>query len=249
METRILEEIGLTKGEIKVYYALLELGSTTTGPLAKKAEISPSKVYPILSKLVEKGLAGHITKGKTKYFEAASPQKLLGFLEEKKSLINEQEKVIKKLIPQLSKKGKAETKAFLYEGISSIKNMYNEIYSTLKKGDEYIAYGITGSKSLRKAHAFFQDWQVKRGKKGIRAKIVYEYDARDIALERVKAPLTDIRIMPRHFKTPAGINIYNNKVAIVLWIENPLLIIIEGEEGAASFHEYFKLIWPIARQI
>ena len=36
IETKILEEIGLTKSEIKVYLALLKLGSSTKKNIVKK---------------------------------------------------------------------------------------------------------------------------------------------------------------------------------------------------------------------
>ena len=40
MNLEILETIGLTKAEIKVYSALLELGSSTTGPIVEKSGAS-----------------------------------------------------------------------------------------------------------------------------------------------------------------------------------------------------------------
>lgn len=55
MALEVLEELGLTKSEIKVYLALLELGQSTTGPVVDKAEIASSKIYEILEKLVNKG--------------------------------------------------------------------------------------------------------------------------------------------------------------------------------------------------
>jgi len=42
MDTKILEDIGLTHGEIKVYITLLELGSSTAGAILKKAKIQNS---------------------------------------------------------------------------------------------------------------------------------------------------------------------------------------------------------------
>ena len=39
-EVNLLEEIGLSEGEVKVYLSLLGLGSTKTGPLAARAGVS-----------------------------------------------------------------------------------------------------------------------------------------------------------------------------------------------------------------
>ena len=53
MDTKILTDIGLTQGEIKVYLALLKLGKSSTGPIANEAQISRSKLYSILDKLAK----------------------------------------------------------------------------------------------------------------------------------------------------------------------------------------------------
>jgi len=50
MYEELLTEIGLTKSEIAVYFALLELGSSTTGPIIKKAEICQGNILLFLSK-------------------------------------------------------------------------------------------------------------------------------------------------------------------------------------------------------
>ena len=66
MEFNALKDAGLTDGEAKVYLALLELGSSTTGPIIHKSKIAKSIVYQILEKLMQKGLVSYVTKEKTK---------------------------------------------------------------------------------------------------------------------------------------------------------------------------------------
>ena len=52
-----LEQIGFTKSEIKIYLALLKLGSSTTGPIITESKTANSKIYEVLEKLIEKGLS------------------------------------------------------------------------------------------------------------------------------------------------------------------------------------------------
>ena len=68
MDSKILQDIGLSEGESKVYFALLKLGETKTGELSKQAGVSSSKVYKILDRLERKGMVGHVLKGEVKYF-------------------------------------------------------------------------------------------------------------------------------------------------------------------------------------
>ena len=68
MNTEVLERIGFTKGEAKVYFALLELGESTIGPISKKSNVTVSKTYPILDKLTQKGLVTRVIKFKKNHF-------------------------------------------------------------------------------------------------------------------------------------------------------------------------------------
>ena len=53
MDETLLEKLGLTKGEIKVYLALNKLGESSIGPIGKESKVSKSKMYDILDKLIE----------------------------------------------------------------------------------------------------------------------------------------------------------------------------------------------------
>lgn len=111
METEILEEIGLTKGEIKVYLALLELGESSAGPIKKKAKLQNSVVHLCLGNLIEKGLVSYVEKGKRRFYTATEPEKLLGFLDEKRRRLQE-------ALPELIRKQKEQAKyrVNIYEG-------------------------------------------------------------------------------------------------------------------------------------
>ena len=80
MNKEILEQIGLTKGEIKAYLALLQLGSCTTGPLEARSGVSRSKLYVILEKLEKKGFASHMDKGGVRYFQPVEPSKISDYI-------------------------------------------------------------------------------------------------------------------------------------------------------------------------
>ena len=51
MDTKILEQAGFTKGEIRVYLALLELSETTTGNIIKNLKLQGLKYMKYLRNL------------------------------------------------------------------------------------------------------------------------------------------------------------------------------------------------------
>src|SRR3989338_7547002 len=101
MNEELLQKIGLNKSEVKVYLNLLELGSSTTGPIMDKAKVSSSKIYGILERLIEKGLVSFIIKSKTKYYQASSPEAIFDYINEKEEEMEKQKEQIKKIIPEL----------------------------------------------------------------------------------------------------------------------------------------------------
>ena len=142
---KILEEIGLTPGEARVYLALLELGFSTVSPISKKAKVSISKIYTLLEGLIRKGLVSSIAKNKVKHFKASNPERIIDFLEEKKKKIEEEEKEVKKKLPELKGKfTKAEKRpvAEVYEGIKGIKTFFEEMLLEVKEGDMIYVLGI-----------------------------------------------------------------------------------------------------------
>ena len=67
-----LTKLGLTLNEAKVYFALLELGSTNAGEIIKKTKLHRNIVYDKLDKLIEKGLVSFVTIKNIKQFEVTS---------------------------------------------------------------------------------------------------------------------------------------------------------------------------------
>lgn len=87
-----LIDVGLTNSESKVYFYLLKKKNFTATEISKLAQVPQSKVYDVLSKLVQKGLCTE-TLGKVKKYSPVNPK--VGFdnlfkeLEEKKKRVSD----------------------------------------------------------------------------------------------------------------------------------------------------------------
>ena len=65
MDNSILEDLGLTGAEIKVFISLLELGSSTAGKVVEKSGLQNAVVHRAFHSLAEKGLLnGHLSSEK-----------------------------------------------------------------------------------------------------------------------------------------------------------------------------------------
>ena len=251
MDATYLEKIGLTRGETTVYIALLKLGSTTAGPLVTKAKLQRSAVYFCLESLTEKGLVSHIIKNNVKHFEAASPERLLDYLDKKTNSIENQKIKVRSMIPLLysyTQDKEKRSQAKLFEGWNGIKSAIDDVLKYASKNDDYLIFNVSADPEIKDRFIrFVQKFHQKRIEKKIPAKIIVGQEYKDtIGKEREKEPKTQVRYLKNGLSTPAAVNVYANKVLIVTWTQNPTAVLIENEDTANSFREYFKIMWQTA---
>lgn len=245
MELITLKEAGLTDGEIKVYMALLELGSTTTGPIVEKSGIAKSIVYIILEKLMQKGLTSFITKERRKYFQAAEPTKILQFIDEREQKLIENKRRVEELLPELLLKQKTieHNEANFYIGFKGIRTAHEHYLQRLKKGEEYCYLGVPAFQP-KEQHLYWQKDHLKRIKAGLTCRILFNRDTdRKILENRSKYKGADSRYMPADLKTPACFMMYKDTTVIVLQSPKAMAVEIINQQITDSFMEYFEAFW------
>ncbi len=248
MDERLLQDIGLTNGESKVYLALLNLGETKTGELAKKSQVSSSKIYKILDRLEKKGIVGHVLKGKIKYFSATNPKRIIDYIEEKEKILESKKQEIKKIIPEIEKilnNSENKSQAVIYEGFKGVTNLFRNILDDLKKGEEYFVLGATYGE-VKGLRDFFQNYHLKRNEKGIKLKMLANLEVKE-NIEPSTKKNAEIKYLPQYLATKMEIVFYKNKSFIVIWTENPTAFLIQNTESTKSFKSYFDALWKIAK--
>lgn len=249
MNTEILESVGFTKGEIKVYLSLLELGETTTGAIIKKSKITGSKVYEILDKLIEKGLVSYIIKEKTKYFQSSSPKRLLDYINKKENEINEQKKEIENVIPSLESIQKSKQKlqsSHIFEGYEGIKTVFNLILESLKPNEEYYAFSLGEELKNKNVVLFLKNYHQKRINKKIKVKIIANTNERPLFKELSK--LKDLEIKYHLNPVPLGVFIFKDYIATFTIKEKPTCFLIKSEQIANSYKNFFINLWKISKK-
>ena len=247
MEIGILRKIGLTDNEIKVYLALLEVGSSSTGGIVKKSHLHSSRVYECLGKLQIKGLVSYVIKSNRKYFEAANPERLIDYLEEKQKQIGKEKIEVKKIIPELVSKQKSTKsiqEANIYSGYKGIRSLLNNLLQDLKEGGEYYVFGAEGGmKDI--LGAYFTLYQKQKAKFKIKSKVIFGDNARKTEL--LGEYKGDARFVSSEFSSPTDTFIYNDKIIIFVWNEKPpFAVLIKNRSAAQSYKNYFKVLWKSA---
>ena len=244
MDTKVLEKIGLTKGEIKVYLRLLDLGSVRTGELTNKAKVSRSKIYEILEKLIEKGLASYVVKENTKYFEASDPRNLKEYVEKRKKELEDQNKELDAAMPELLNKQKLKKEkqtATVFEGYKGIRTVFNDVLNSLKRGDEYYAYASGKENYTKEFSIFIMNYHKKREEKGIKVKLLSHKELRGRVLKELGG-YKHMQIRSSDEISSTSTLIFGSKVFIFTW-KNPTVILMNSKEIAVQYKKHFLDIW------
>jgi len=251
MDAEILVKIGLSRAEIKVYIALLEIGVSTTGPLTKKSGIPSSNIYPILDDLIKKGLVSYTITANKKYYKAEEPKILKQFTEEQKQRLIEQEGKLNNLIQELTNiqfTPDKKQEISIYEELKGIKTALEHVLKVLHKEDTF--YVIDASKiSNEKLMGYFNDFHKRRAKQGIKYDVLFGDESLNFAKERKTYALTTVKVLPQGIKIPAVFWIFKEYAVIAVFSEKPVAVMIKNKQVSDAFLTHFKILESISKKI
>lgn len=227
---KALEKVGFSPNEIKVYLILNNHGSTKAGKISNLAHIDRSSCYNALKLLQEKGMVSYVSIGKVKWFQATGPKRILEY-------IKEQEEDVKLIIPQLEERHKAkkiEGQVRLFKGLKGIKTIFLDIART---GKDNFVFGSEGQFSERMPD-FAMQFDLMKKEKKIKTQLLIRKDRKELDNKT-----TQYKYIPNISESPAVTNIYGDKIAIIIWTDEPEGIIIENEAAAKAYKSYFDFMW------
>ena len=244
---RVFQECGLTEGEAKVYFALLELERATAGQIAKKTALQRSVVYYCIDALLKKGLISFMVKNNVHYYHAESSKKLFNVIQERKRKLDSAEKSVEKMMEQIEEQRKklVISPGRVFMGWSGLKTAFQDVVNTMNRGEEYYVYGISQRPvPYDRFQRFLGNFHKIRGKKGIRAKILIAKHLKStVGKARESEQPTEVRYFESEEKSPAIFYVYKHKVMMSMWVEEPFALIIENKEIADALRNYFLVMW------
>ncbi|MFH1212450.1 MAG: helix-turn-helix domain-containing protein [Candidatus Woesearchaeota archaeon] len=250
--TEILRELGFTEGEIKVYFALFELGETTVGPISEKSRVTHAKVYPILTKLINKGLASHVIKEGRKCFSATNPNSLLEFIDTKVRSLEEEKSKIKEIIPSLLAKQSSQEQvqySRVFEGFRGLRALFYELFSQNKEG-EILVLGLENELAKPGFISFFSFYHNLRKESNINLRLILKKSAKRIieekyAPERLFSKKDKIKYVDVVF--PTGAFIFKDHVIIIVSDEGVTAFDIKSKQNSERYKNFFEIFWNSAK--
>jgi sugar-specific transcriptional regulator TrmB len=244
MYNQILEEIGLTPNEAKIYMALLELKNGTIWDISTHAQIHRRNTYDAIHRLMYKGLAFQVLPKRNLTYAPVHPDKLKELLEDK----------VKRLtvgLPGMIKRyDKISSSQFVnvYKGIGGLKN-YIDLEISVGKD----IYGIGGKGSWfdeRVSSYVITRAYAKYKKANIKSHIIYDYEAGNRP-EIIKFVGKNYKVLPKKYSSNSSVEVFGDYVAIysgmdVKGLEDDITItILKDKTLASDFMKWWSFMWDM----
>lgn len=250
MNEKIFEKLGMSKGEVRVYSALLKIGEVTITPLANESGVTKSKIYDIVDRLIKKGLVGYNIKQGTKHFFVNDPRRIMDYLTSKEEEIKKDKKEIEEIMPTLLAQRNSSSQnrvAEIYQGYNGMKTIREELMLTLDKGEDLLVIGAPKIAN-DKWEGWLLDFHKNRIKRGVGMKIIYNAEAKEYGELRTKMKLTEVKYFKEGINSPTWIDVFSEAVMIAVIIEgDPICFVIKNKEVANSFKIYFEMLWKASK--
>jgi len=228
-----LQSLGLSRHEIDVYIALLELGPSSPTQIEKRADLHRPFVYKALASLQLKGLATITPRGARKIFIPESPDKLIKmFRIVEDNLFSNLEDLHK-----LYANPKHEKPTITYAaGESAVRNGMRDVVETLNKGDIYYRYS-PGYELFDRKRFLPRKYEEMRDRKQLERYIIVNDDGKKHKQKLGKYT----KAIPRSF------DLFNDRIGLVIYADKVLIADYESQSAItikhAKFAEFQKKIF------
>lgn len=129
----VLEQLGLSKNEARLYTILIKYGETTVQELQKHSPFPRTLLYHILNQLIELGLVTFIQKPRRTVYIAEDPERFYDLLSDREKEFEKSKVLLKDTIPELRNQYRLSHNRpgiRLFEGIERYRDALEDIIHT-----------------------------------------------------------------------------------------------------------------------
>lgn len=246
---KILEKIGLSENEAKIYLAALSMGPASASAIAEQTRIKRPTTYLALENLIKQGLVSETLQNKIKLFKAEEPEKLNKLTRKMRRQVINAELELEKLLPELKsirKKIIEAPKVSFYRGLAGVRNIVAEF---MQSPASWYFFGSAEAmiKHIKpeELREIVKDTDDLRDKAG-RPKAYLITDKGILRMKQFQTSnfkIREIKILPNIIKAASAFVIYENKVAVFSFNDAPFGIILESEEASEMLKVMYTILW------
>ena len=242
MYQELLQKMGLSLNEARVYEALLSLSEANVNKISIKSKVHRRNVYDSLNKLTEKGLASETFVKGEKLFKPTDPERLREIIKEKETALDSSLPNMKKLYLY----AQPEAEAYFFRGIEGFKN-----YLQLILEQKQTVYFI-GAKAFwldPRLHHYLRHFDKERRKLGIKFMHLFDHEVREQKPEILNVVGKPYRFLPKKYSSATAVDIFGDYVVTFVGVktgelyEEPLQFVLKSKLLADGYRKFFQFIW------
>jgi len=243
---KILEGLGLSPNEAKMYESLVERGESSISEIALAAGVHRRNAYDAIQRLIDKGLCFQIIATGENIYNAVDPDKLVELLAEKQD-------ELQTILPDLKKKfGQriAPDEAYIYRGVEGQKNIFRDI---LRVGKDSYFIGAKGGWNDLRLDAVRAQFFKEANRKKIRFNGLYDAEiASRPELIKGFGGESRYRFLPKGYSTRSAVQVFGDYVVsytdldIGRTSDKVVFFIIRSQDLADSFRAWFEFMWKFS---
>jgi len=244
MNRSILEDLGLSPNEAKIYETLVGRGELSVSDIAVAAKIHRRNAYDAIERLINKGLCFEIFSITENRYNAVDPDKLTEILAEK-------QQELLGILPSLKKKfGEryAPEEAYIYRGLEGQKNIWRDV---LRIGKESYFLGAKAGwfdpRLETSRVAFFKE--AKRKNIKFIQLFDFEVKAKIPNFPRHFPGDLEYRFLPKKYSTTSGLHVFGDYVVTYTGLtigkmpDDGVFFVIHSKNLAESYRTWFWYMW------
>ncbi len=245
MDFSVFEKLGLHRNDIRVYQALVVLGRSKTGPIAKRAEVTSSSVYESLRQLIKKGLVSFHVRNNIRYYQAEIPDQLIEEVEHYQFELVKLSQAIQSIPSPLHERNDTNT----YEGRRGFQLATKQHLEACEEGEAVciISFStrLVAEPEIRSFYKRIDQEIVKRKK--IRVRMLLDKRLAYARRDKTGIPHYEITFMPTGYFSPCAVNISKREVLLSVLGDQPTIFALHHQSIIQSFRQNFEFLWRMAK--
>jgi sugar-specific transcriptional regulator TrmB len=245
----LLEALGLTPNEAKIYETLVERGESSVSDISIAAKIHRRNAYDAIQRLLDKGLCFQIISPTENHYNAVNPDKL-------KEVISEKQEKLLQALPDLKKKFSerfAPEEAYIYRGLEGQKNIFRDV---LRVGKDSYFIGAKGGWYDPRLDAARSKFFKEANKKRIKFTQLFDFEvgSKMPNFPKYFEGKLQYRFLPKKYSTNSAIHIFGDYVVTYTGLaigkagEDVTFFIIRSKDLAESYRTWFWYMWEQSKE-
>lgn len=247
MYQELLENLGLSPNEAKIYEALVERGESSISEISVVAKIHRRNAYDAMERLINKGLCFQVFTATENRYNATDPDRLTDFIKEKRQRLEE-------ALPDLRDKFRrrfAPEEAYIRRGFEALRSMWRDM---LRVGKDVYILGAKAQWFDARLEASRAAFFKEANRKNIKFTILFD---NEIATQKPEFPgqfpgILTHKFLPKEHSTDSVMTIFGDYFVTYSGIklgkfdENCVLFIIHSKNLAESYRKWFWYMWELS---